>query len=228
MKRVAGMGADLSVDEGNLLSAAFKRNVGERRTAYREVAQLEAKLRQEKQAVGDLVKDYKLRVADDLVTKCTEVIDVLSKEPFTEASDIEAKVEYAKMKGDYYRYMCEAASGEQQVVCSKEGLDAYQAATAIAESSLPPTHPLRLGLVLNFSVFYNEVHRSPEMACQVARKTYDQVSGIFSEMPEEECPGESVHIVQMLKDNLQMWMFESQPAEGSKAPERDGTACEDL
>lgn len=41
-------------------------------------------------------------------------------------------------------------------------LKLVQSATTAAEAELPPTHPIRLGLALNFSVFYYEIMNSPE------------------------------------------------------------------
>src|SRR4051794_20504612 len=39
----------------------------------------------------------------------------------------------------------------------------------IALTELAPTHPIRLGLALNFSVFYYEILNSPERACSLAK-----------------------------------------------------------
>lgn len=38
---------------------------------------------------------------------------------------------------------------------------AYQEAFDIAKTKMQPTHPIRLGLALNFSVFYYEIINSP-------------------------------------------------------------------
>lgn len=52
---------------------------------------------------------------------------------------------------------------------------AYQEAFEISKKEMQPTHPIRLGLALNFSVFYYEILNSPEKACSLAktvRKTF--------------------------------------------------------
>lgn len=40
----------------------------------------------------------------------------------------------------------------------------------IANTELAPTHPIRLGLALNFSVFYYEILNSPDRACSLAKQ----------------------------------------------------------
>lgn len=52
---------------------------------------------------------------------------------------------------------------------------AYQDAFEISKKEMQPTHPIRLGLALNFSVFYYEILNIPEQACSLA-KTVRQLS----------------------------------------------------
>ena len=73
------------------------------------------------------------------------------------------------MKGDYYRYLAEVAVGDKRTAVLDDSQKAYQEAFEIAKSKMQPTHPIRLGLALNFSVFYYEILNSPEKACQLAK-----------------------------------------------------------
>lgn len=69
-------------------------------------------------------------------------------------------------KGDYHRYLAEFATGNDRKEAAENSLVAYKAASDIALNELPPTHPIRLGLALNFSVFYYEILNSPDRACR--------------------------------------------------------------
>lgn len=52
---------------------------------------------------------------------------------------------------------------------------AYQEAFDIAKAKMQPTHPIRLGLALNFSVFYYEIINSPARACHLAKQVRGKI-----------------------------------------------------
>jgi 14-3-3 protein epsilon len=59
---------------------------------------------------------------------------------------------------------------EDRKAAAEKTLEAYKAAQEKALSDLPSTNPIRLGLALNFSVFYYEVLNQPEQACSLAKQ----------------------------------------------------------
>jgi len=86
-------------------------------------------------------------------------------------------------KGDYHRYLAEFAVGDKRKTSADKSLEAYKAATEIAANSLAPTHPIRLGLALNFSVFYYEIMNSPDQACQLAKQAFDDaIAGAYNHL----------------------------------------------
>lgn len=46
---------------------------------------------------------------------------------------------------------------------------AYQDAYNVAKEEMEPTHPIRLGLALNYSVFHYEIENKPDKACSLAK-----------------------------------------------------------
>ena len=66
------------------------------------------------------------------------------------------------------------------------------------------THPIRLGLALNYSVFYYEILSSPDIACDKAKKAFDNAITDLDDMEEDVYP-DSASIMQLLRDNLTLW-----------------------
>lgn len=89
------------------------------------------------------------------------------------------------MKGDYHRYLAEFSRDEKRKGASQNSLEAYQTATDVAVTDLQPTHPIRLGLALNFSVFFYEILNSPDRACALAKQAFDDAIAELDHLPED-------------------------------------------
>ncbi|CAN1295644.1 14-3-3-like protein GF14 iota [Linum perenne] len=92
----------------------------------------------------------------------------------------------------------------QKKDAAEKSLKGYEAASATASTELPSTHPIRLGLALNFSVFYYEIMNSPERACHLAKQAFDEAIAELDTLNEESYK-DSTLIMQLLRDNLTLW-----------------------
>jgi len=213
MKEVAKQPQELSVEERNLLSVAYKNVIGARRASWRVVTSIEQKGSDK----IEIIKDYKAKIEAELVDICNDILGVIEESLIPNSTAEEAKVFYYKMKGDYHRYLSEFQIGDVRKESAGAALDAYQAASGIASSDLPPTHPIRLGLALNFSVFHYEILNSPDQACQIAKQAFDDAIAELDTLNEESYK-DSTLIMQLLRDNLTLWTSD-QDAEGDKDEE---------
>merc|ERR1712146_47325 len=92
---------------------------------------------------------------------------------------------------------------------AEASLEAYKQASDIATSQLTPTHPIRLGLALNFSVFYYEILNSPERVCHLAKTAFDEAIAELDTLGEDSYK-DSTLIMQLLRDNLTLWTSDMQ------------------
>merc|ERR1712228_812819 len=151
-----------------------------------------------------IIKDYKAKIETELVDICDDILNIIEESLIPNSSSEEAKVFYYKMKGDYHRYLAEFQTGEARKESADKALESYQQASDIALADLPPTHPIRLGLALNFSVFYYEILNSPDRACNLAKQAFDDAIAELDTLSEESYK-DSTLIMQLLRDNLTLW-----------------------
>ena len=207
MKAVAQQPQELTVEERNLLSVAYKNVIGSRRASWRVISSIEQKGEADKLS---LIQTYKRKIETELEDICSDILEIIRNELIPNSDSEEGKVFYYKMKGDYHRYLaevsltlidnflvfvslpifsiplvlifliffflcslfpnsnnfCQFQNGDVRKESAAKALEAYSSASTIATHDLPPTHPIRLGLALNFSVFYYEILNSPDRACK--------------------------------------------------------------
>jgi len=214
MKKVAESAkADLTLEERNLLSVAYKNVVGARRASLRIITSIESKENEKQGKNVSLVKAYKEKVEEELEKICKDILELLDKHLITSAGSVaESMVFYLKMKADYYRYRAEFASGSVKEGHAKEANNSYDAATTVA-TNLAPTHPIRLGLALNFSVFLYEVQGETAKACALAKQAFDDAIAELDTLDEESYK-DSTLIMQLLRDNLTLWTSDTEGESG--------------
>lgn len=213
----------LSVDERNLLSVAYKNVIGARRASWRT---LTAETKDENN--GPLIDGYKKAVEKELKLICKNVLNLLQKylilteyKPKEKTNDTagetnenqdgkakdntdaegEAQVFYLKMAGDYFRYLSEAVSNKTN---EKESAAFYKKAFDLSVQVLEPTHPIRLGLALNYSVCFYEILKDKKKACQLAKDAFDEAISKLDKLEEADYK-DSTLIMQLLRDNLTLW-----------------------
>merc|ERR1711973_123459 len=218
MKAVTETGIELSNEERNLLSVAYKNVVGARRSSWRVISSIENKT-EGAEGKQQMAREYREKVEQELRDICNDVLALLDKFLIAKASNAESKVFYLKMKGDYYRYLAEVALGESKDAVVSDSQKAYQDAFEISKTKMQPTHPIRLGLALNFSVFYYEILNSPDKACQLAKQAFDDAIAELGTLNEDSYK-DSTLIMQLLRDNLTLWTSDAQ-GDGDEQPETE-------
>merc|ERR1712063_178281 len=202
MKKVAQSEGELSVEERNLLSVAYKNVIGSRRSSWRILSSILQK--QTETAYTSMASNLQKKIEEELSTLCKDVLDLLDSHLLANSTSEESKVFFNKMKGDYHRYMAEYSTGEGRDNAAAEASAAYKAAEDIAAEHISTTHPLRLGLALNYSVFLYEIANEPEKACSVAKQAFDNAISELDSLTEESYR-DSTLIMQLLRDNLTLW-----------------------
>jgi 14-3-3 protein epsilon len=120
-------GHEVSSDERNLLSVAFKNLISSKRAACRTIAAIEQNPKYTK--YQDALATYKASIEKKLTQDCQSIIDMINNKVLSkDSANGESKAFFVKMVGDYYRYIAENAKGDLMEKVKQEALKAYDMA----------------------------------------------------------------------------------------------------
>ena len=159
------------------------------------------------------MKGYKGKIETELYNNCISIVNTVKNKCMPLASDDESKAFFYKMIGDYYRYVAESANEAILEEVKNGALEGYQNAQNHS-GSLNPCNPIRLGLALNYSVFYYEVMNQHGKACELGEAALTEALEKIDDV-DEETFRDAKSIIELLKENLSLWKEE----EGDNAVE---------
>lgn len=203
IKNVAMLGVELTVEERNLLSRAYKHQITSTRESWERIVECEKK---EKRSIrsdsfADHIIKYRSALESEICFVCRDLLAVLDVYVIPHTVSAEARVFFLKMKGDYYRHLAEFGSEGERKEAIQNAVNYFTQASDIAILELPPAHPIRLSLALNFSLFQYYILKQSEKACTLAKEAFDDAIAELDTLDEESYKNSS-RTMQVLRDCL--------------------------
>jgi len=211
MRQVAECGAPMTKDEDNMLAAAYKHVLDTKRSSRRTLVTIE-----QKDGItsweATVARHYRARIDEELRALCTEVLTVVdswltSDQP--ESSDPATGVFYWKLSADSRRYAAEVIEdpGDRAEVVAMSKA-AYERADRLGRKNLRPIDPIRLGLMLNYSVFLYQVCQQRRQGHDVAKHAFDEAVAEIDAI-DDSMYDDSTLILRLIRDNLTIWIQEN-------------------
>lgn len=204
----------LNKEERNVLNSGYKYLITHNRASWRILSNMEKK--EEKKGNSEnlnSVRDVKTKVENDIKNAVADIQELLDTVLIPNAAKNESKAYYLKLKGDYFRYLSEITTKDEQEEAMTQAEIAYNEGYEIAEKNLSTTNLTRLGLALNFSVFCYETRGLKEDACMIAKNAFEESMKCFEEL-EKNKSKDTILIIQLLKENLLLWTNELNEEDG--------------
>jgi len=206
MKKVTQMDQEMSEEERDLLSMAFKEAIGVRRRSWRVVCNIEKKEDENKNRFINLIRDYKDRIEKEVVRIAEEMLTALDSKliPSSQGVNHEAHQCFLKLKGDFHRYIAEISVGDIYNRSIEKAMQSYDSALDVVTPLYSPAHPARLSLELNRTVMMYEIMNDDERAINYSKSLLTEGLKDLDTLGEDDA-AEARIILKLIKDNLTLW-----------------------
>ena len=192
---------DLTKDEKNVFYNSFKYIINTKRCAWNSANYMEEKETDEEKIT--MIKNYKSILENQIFDICKNVITLINNFVTNKTILDESKIFFLKMKGDYYRYLCEYKSLSENKNYIEESEKNYKMAVELSQN-IPWISPIKLGLYLNYSVFYFEIKKDTKKAIQISKEAIKSAKK-YSDKLKEEDDKDAEMSIQTMKENIIYW-----------------------
>jgi len=199
----------LSKEEKKIVSAGYKNILLEKRASWNLLNNMEKRESKKKPEQIPYIKEIKKIIEKELKEQFEEVHKIIDKFLLPNAEDADSKVFYMRLKGDHYRYLAEISKNKEKEYnkAIEDAEKIYKEAYEIANKELPVLNNTRIGLCLNFAVFYYEVKGNKKEGCKIAKKAFEDSMKYLDELEKNKLK-DVLLLIQLLKENLIFWSSE--------------------
>ena len=194
---------DLTKEEKNIFYNSNKYIINSKRCSLRSTNLIEEREKKHSSQYIPIATNFKNILESEITETCKSIINLINNYLLKKIIVDESKVFYLKMKGDYCRYLCEILNSNENQNYIEECEKSYKEANDLAQN-FPWTNPVRLGLSLNYSVFYYDIKKNVNQAIKVAKEAIKGAKKQFDKIKEEE-DKDTALTLQTLKENVLIW-----------------------
>lgn len=188
----------LNHDQRIFLSSSYHEAVSRRRQDVLMLTQCVDAIIEEdkKQILEEIVNRLRANIHDycmDIIQIANELLLPASDSPIT-------TVFYEKMKADYFRYDSEVQVGDLKIQSAQNAEGCYKKAISLARDVIQPSHPVYLGIILNYCVYLVDIKNDISSARNITENAIRA-----AEDCEEQFKPDSEICIRLLQENLEIW-----------------------
>ena len=209
MNKYIELNPKLLKEEQRLLCDVYKNIISDKRNSLHILSNLSQKEESKLTNKTKEISIIKEKIISELKLIIQEVHSILDNYLIPNAQNSESKILYMKLKADYYRYQSEFAEDQEFEETSNNARKLYKECFELAEKELPLYNEVRLGIVLNYSVFEYDIMDNKNEAYEMALKTYNDVMKILDDI-EKKRASDNLLLIQLIKENINIWSNENE------------------
>ncbi len=199
---------EFTMEEREIFVNAYKGFISQKRSAWRSLYKKENKYIDNKNKNSNIISEIKTKFEDIIFKANEKLIYLINTFILPKIKSVDGKTFFLKVKADHYRYMAEISFGPDLKSHRQNSYKFYKEAF-LSSLMLNPLNTIRLGVALNYSVFFYEVLSNTIQSIMIATSSLNEALKELKMYDEESLQDEklkdALDIIKLVKDNVHHW-----------------------